>query len=531
MSSTPIQEVHKTGTSLLGTIFPRILRFLLLIVADVAAFWLCTKLVPLGYYTLLAAVVVITIFANVVIIRKEAYPLRWMLIGLIFMALFTIYPILFTIWVAFTNYGEGHLITKQQAIDQILDQTYLPAEGKAYTWTAFRSADNEYALWLIDEEGNGFLAKPGEPLTQPQPGEAGIGPLDSNGIPETIEGYKRLNAIQAATDKDLKNIKFGEEGKTIQVRSPSEAAELLPLYVYDPDLDAMINQETGVVYKNLRGTFTSADGKQLRPGFIASVKFNNFRDFFISPALRGPLVRLVTWNFAFAIGSLLLNFALGLAIAILFNDPDFPFKKLIRSLLIIPYTVPALITILIWRGMLNPDIGVVARMLNSIFGWSPQWFTDPWWAKIAILLVNLWLSYPYFMLICSGALQSIPEEIYAAAEVDGASPWQKFWRITLPLLLVAVGPLLVASFTFNFNNFNLIYLFNAGGPPMANTPTPAGHTDILISYVYNLAFAGSRGVNYGFASAITIIIFIIVGVITLFQFRYTRMWEEVGENV
>jgi len=161
MSSTPIQEVHKTGTSLLGTIFPRILRFLLLIVADVAAFWLCTKLVPLGYYTLLAAVVVITIFANVVIIRKEAYPLRWMLIGLIFMALFTIYPILFTIWVAFTNYGEGHLITKQQAIDQILDQTYLPAEGKAYTWTAFRSADNEYALWLIDEEGNGFLAKPG----------------------------------------------------------------------------------------------------------------------------------------------------------------------------------------------------------------------------------------------------------------------------------------------------------------------------------------------------------------------------------
>ena len=103
--------------------------------------------------------------------------------------------------------------------------------------------------------------------------------------------------------------------------------------------------------------------------------------------------------------------------------------------------------------------------------------------------------------------------------------------ITLPLLLVAVGPLLVASFTFNFNNFNLIYLFNAGGPPMAGTPTPAGHTDILISYVYNLAFTGSRGVNYGFAAAITIIIFLIVGAITLFQFRYTRMWEEVSENV
>jgi ABC-type sugar transport system permease subunit len=243
------------------------------------------------------------------------------------------------------------------------------------------------------------------------------------------------------------------------------------------------------------------------------------------------MVRVVTWNFAFAFFSLVLNFSLGLAIAILFNDPAFPLKKLIRSLLIIPYTVPALITILIWRGMLNPELGVISRGLQNLIGWSPQWFTDQWWAKIAILLVNLWLSYPYFMLICSGALQSIPQDIYEAAIVDGANPWQNFRRITLPLLLVAVGPLLIASFTFNFNNFNLIYLFNAGGPPIAGTPTPAGHTDILISYVYNLAFSGSRGVNYGFAAAITIIIFFIVGAITLFQFRYTRMWEEVSENV
>ena len=159
-------------------------------------------------------------------------------------------------------------------------------------------------------------------------GEAGIGDLDSKGIPETIEGYQRLNAILAATDKNLTQILFGEAGKTIQVRSPTEAAELLPLYVYDSAQDAMINQETGVVYKNLRGTFTSSSGEALRPGFVASIKFNNFRDFFISPALRGPMVRLVTWNFAFAFFSLLLNFSLGLAIAILFNDPSFPLKKI-----------------------------------------------------------------------------------------------------------------------------------------------------------------------------------------------------------
>lgn len=510
---------------------PRLVGLAILIFVDAAAIWFLSKLIPLGYYPLSAAIIVIAIFVNIVIIRKRAYPLRWMVIGLVLMAMFTIYPILFTVWVAFTNYGEGHLITKEQAVDQISNLTYLPETGKSYSWTAFRSPNGDYALWLVDADGNAYLALTGQPLSQLQAGEAGVGTLDEKGIPQTIEGYTRLNAIQAATDNNLTNIQFGEEGQTIQIRSPREAAELLPLYVFDAGQDAMIDQQTGIAYRNLRGTFTAPTGQQLRPGFVENVQLSNFNEFFTSPALRGPLVRIVVWNFAFAFFSLLLNFSLGLAIAVLFNDPAFPLKKLIRSLLIIPYTVPALITILIWRGMLNPELGVIDRMLEGLFGWAPPWFADGGWAKVAILLINLWLSYPYFMLICSGALQSIPEDIYAAAQVDGASPWQQFWNITLPLLLVAVGPLLVASFTFNFNNFNLIYLFNAGGPPIAGTPTPAGHTDILISYVYNLAFSGSRGVNYGFASAITIIIFFIVGAITLFQFRYTRMWEEVSENV
>jgi ABC-type sugar transport system permease subunit len=531
MTSIPSQDGRKAGATASISVLPRLVNFLILIALDAGVIWFLSRLVSLGYYPLAAAIFIILVFVNIVLLRQAARPIRWMVLGLALMGLFTIYPIFFTVWVSFTNYGEGHLITKEQATDQILRAKYLPEAGRAYSWTAFRSPEGDYALWLMDADGNGYLALPGEPLTQPQPGEAGIGELDDKGIPETIEGYQRLNAILAATDRNLTEVLFGEEGKTIQVRSPSEAAELLPLYIYDPERDAMISQETGVTYQNIRGTFTSQNGTQLRPGFVESIQFTNFRDFFISPALRGPLVRIILWNFAFAFFSLLLSFSLGLAIAIMFNDKFFPFKKLIRSLLIIPYTLPALITILIWRGMLNPELGVFDRVLESLFGWAPPWFTDQWWAKIAILIVNLWLSYPYFMLVCSGALQSISEDYYAAAKVDGASVWQQFRNITLPLLMVAVGPLLVASFTFNFNNFNLIYLFNQGLPPMAGTPTPAGHTDILISYVYNLAFTGSRGVNYGFASAITIVIFLIVSVITLFQFRYTNMWEEISENV
>jgi ABC-type sugar transport system permease subunit len=182
--------------------------------------------------------------------------------------------------------------------------------------------------------------------------------------------------------------------------------------------------------------------------------------------------------------------------------------------------------------MLNSEFGVVNRFLENFVRDAPRWTTEPFWAQVAILLVNLWLGYPYFMLVSSGALQSIPADIYEAAMIDGATGWERFRRITLPLLLVAVGPLLIASYIYNFNNFNLIYLFIAGGPPIVGATTQAGHTDILLSYVYKLAFeSGGRGVQYGLASAISIIVFAIVGTITLLQYRLTNMWEEVSENV
>jgi ABC-type sugar transport system permease subunit len=117
--------------------------------------------------------------------------------------------------------------------------------------------------------------------------------------------------------------------------------------------------------------------------------------------------------------------------------------------------------------------------------------------------------------------------MYEAADIDGAPPGLQFRSLTLPLLLVSVAPLLIGSFSFNFNNFTLIDLYAQGGPPIVGAATPAGQTDILISYTYRLAFGGGQGADYGLASAIALFIFTIVALITIFNFRYTRQLEEL----
>lgn len=507
-------------------------RLLILFAIDAFVTFLVYGLWTNDSVLLAIATIIVALFVNIVIWRREFYPLRWMVVGLVLMLMFAIYPILYNIYVSTTNYGFGHLLTKDQVIQQFENIKYLPEEGGSYTWTAYVSESGGFAVWLQKEDGTSYLALPNRGLLVVQPGEEGVGELDDQGIPLTIEGYERLNRLTVVRYiNDLGNIKFGEGENIVQITSLDLAAELQPKYEYDESTDVLTDQQTGIEYVPVDGNFTSSTGERLSPGFQIFIGLQNFVDFFRSPALRGPLILITTWNFVFAFLSVVMTFALGLAVALIFNDRNLPGRKLITTLLLIPYTIPSLISIMIWRGLLNPEVGIVNRTLEQLINWAPSWFTDPTWAKVAILMVNLWLGYPYYMLICSGALQAIPTEIYGAAKVDGANTWQQFWKITLPLLLVAVGPLLVATFVFNFNNFNIIYLFIEGGPPIAGASTEAGHTDILISYVYNLAFAGGRGAQYGQAAAITMIIFFIVAVITLLQFRFTQMWEEVSENV
>src|SRR5690606_30502191 len=154
------------------------------------------------------------------------------------------------------------------------------------------------------------------------------------------------------------------------------------------------------------------------------------------------------------------TFLVGLGMAVVMNDRRIRGQRIYRSFFIVPYAFPAFMSALLWSGMLNTDFGFVNQTFFG--GASIPWLTDPWLAKLSVVLVNLWLGFPYMFLICTGALQAIPAELIESARIDGASSF-RIWRlITLPLLLVSVAPLLIASFAFNFNNFNIIYLLTRG---------------------------------------------------------------------
>jgi len=172
--------------------------------------------------------------------------------------------------------------------------------------------------------------------------------------------------------------------------------------------------------------------------------------------------------------------------------------------------------------MFNQDYGLINNTLHL----NIDWLGNPWAARFAILLTNLWLGFPYMFIVCTGALQAIPSDVKEAARIDGASAMRTIRSITLPLLMVAVGPLLIASFSYNFNNFTLIYLLTEGGPFNIDN-TSIGSTDLLVTYAFRLAFSGVTP-NYGFAAAVSIFIFFIVALLSVQGFRRTKALEEVN---
>jgi arabinogalactan oligomer/maltooligosaccharide transport system permease protein len=253
------------------------------------------------------------------------------------------------------------------------------------------------------------------------------------------------------------------------------------------------------------------------------VGFTNFKNLVSIPIWQNTFFSVFSWTIVWTIVATTSQIALGLFLAILVNDPRIKFKRFIRTVLILPWAVPAFVTILVFAAMFNDKFGAINRDILSAFGVMIPWMNDPFWTKIALILIQTWLGFPFVFALFTGVLQSISRDWYEAADIDGASRWQKFRSITLPHVLYATAPLLIMQYAGNFNNFNIIYLFNDGGPAVRGQN--AGGTDILISWVYDLTFTTN---NYNMAAAISIIIGLIVSGFAIYQFRRTRSFKEEG---
>jgi arabinogalactan oligomer / maltooligosaccharide transport system permease protein len=235
----------------------------------------------------------------------------------------------------------------------------------------------------------------------------------------------------------------------------------------------------------------------------------------------GTFWMVAQWTLVFALLSTLLSFVVGLSLALLLNDQRLPERSLYRTLLIIPWALPATITILAWSGIFNDDFGYLNQFLNALGLGDVPWLSDSFWAKVSVLMLNTWLAFPFMMTACLGALQSIPDELNEAAVVDGAGVRSRFRYVTIPHLRFVITPLLIGTFAYQFTNFNVIYLLTAGNPAVQNSD--AGGTDVLVSYTYKLTLVQQQ---FAVAAAYTVIIFLIIGTISAVQMKMSRSFEE-----
>lgn len=213
----------------------------------------------------------------------------------------------------------------------------------------------------------------------------------------------------------------------------------------------------------------------------------------------------------------------GMLTALALNHPSVRWKALWRVALIVPWAIPSYITALVWKFFYNGDFGTFNQIYRLFAGPHAglPWLTDPTWAFASLVIVNIWLSYPFFMVVILGALQSIPSELYEAAAVDGAAAWSKFWRITLPLLRPAIAPASILSAIVTFNVLNTAYLITLGGPFIS--AAKPGATDFVMVYAFRNAF---QLFNYSYIAAFAVVIFFLLFTVTLGSLRFTGLVAE-----
>jgi len=504
-----------------------LVKILLLGIVDAISVYALFVLFLKQDWVVFGLVVAVTLVVNWIYFSKNALPAKYLTPGLIFLVIFQIFVVGYSGYIAFTNYGTGHNSTREDAVASLIAsaQQRVP-DSAAYDITVLEQL-GAYSLLVTDPAGQISVGSTEAPLREITDAET-----DADGVATGLPGYTSLKFSDIASNQEAiaaLSVPLTDDLNDGVLRTPdgSKAYLYLSDLVYDEVASTMTNTTTNVVYaeEGKVGAFVADDGTELRPGWKVEVGFDNFIRAFGTDSIRGPLISVTLWTFAFAFLSVATTFALGLFLALVFNDLRMRGRNVYRVVLILPYAFPAFLSALVWAGLLNPQFGFVNQVLFG--GAEIPWLTNEWLAKFSIIFVNLWLGFPYMFLVCTGALQSIPGELQEAATVDGARPWQVFRLIKLPLLLVSVAPLLISSFAFNFNNFNLIYMLTNGGPRDVTAGVNVGATDILISMVYKVAFVGANR-DYGLASAFSIIIFLLVAIVSIISFRQTKALEELN---
>lgn len=300
-------------------------------------------------------------------------------------------------------------------------------------------------------------------------------------------------------------------------------SEGYPYVVSGPSLFILIFAVIFPILFSFALAFTNYDLYHSPPAkLIDWVGFQTFANIFTVDIWRSTFFDVLAWTVVWTLAASTLQVTLGIFLAIIVNQKDLRFKRFFRTILILPWAVPGFVTILIFAGLFNDSFGAMNHDILAFFGIDPlPWMTDANWSRLALILMQGWLGFPYIFLVSTGVLQSIPDDLYEAATIDGASVFSKLRYITLPMVFIAMAPIIITQFTFNFNNFNIIYLFNGGGP--AVTGSTAGGTDILVSWIYKLTMQSSQ---YSLAAALTILLSVFVISIALWQFRQTKSFKE-----
>lgn len=262
--------------------------------------------------------------------------------------------------------------------------------------------------------------------------------------------------------------------------------------------------------------FTNYDRSHQPPGSLFTwVGLENFKNiFYNNPAQSRTFFGLLQWTLIWAFFATFSNYILGMILAMMINKKGIRFKKMWRTIFIITIAVPQFVSLLLVSRLLA-DQGAMNVLLGYLGIGPVPFLTNALYARITVIVVNIWVGVPYTMLITTGILMNIPEDLYESARIDGAGPAKTFIKITLPYMLFVTTPYLITQFIGNINNFNVIYLINAGGP-LSLDYYQAGKTDLLVTWLYKLTVNNQ---DYNLASAIGIIIFIISASLSLIVYN------------